>query len=65
MLTHHPLGGGFLAVPGLEELFGEALEGLYVDRRVDGTTHALHFEFLTQGEGEGFGHAKRMIEKPG
>jgi len=47
VLTHHPLGGGFLAVPGLEELFGEALEGLYVDRRVDGTTHALHFEFLT------------------
>jgi hypothetical protein len=56
LLTQHPLGGGFLAMPGLEELLGEALEGVDVDSRVDGTTHPLHFEFLTEREGEGFGH---------
>jgi len=32
MLTHHPLGGGFLAVPGLEQLLGQALESLDIDR---------------------------------
>ena len=63
MLAHHPLGGGFLAVPGLKELFGEALEGLDVDSGVDGATHALHLEFLTEGEGEGFGHGKKVCQK--
>jgi hypothetical protein len=63
LLSHHPLGGGFLAVPGLKELFGEALESLDVDSGVDGATHALHLEFLAKGEGEGFGHGKKVCQK--
>jgi len=50
-------------MPCLEELLGEALEGVDVDSRVDGTTHPLHFEFLTEREGEGFGHRKEGHRK--
>ncbi len=56
LLTHDPLGGGFLALPGLEELLGQAAQRLGVARGIDGPVHALKFEFLAKAEGERFGH---------
>ena len=59
LLTHDPLGGGFLAVPGLQQLLGKALEGLKIGRGVDHPGHALQLELLAKGEGERFGHGWR------
>ena len=59
LLTHDPLGGGFLAVPGLEQLLGQALEGLKIGRGVDQPGHAFQLELLAKGEGKRFGHGGR------
>jgi hypothetical protein len=56
VLSHHPLGGGFLAVPGLEELLGQSPQNLGIRGGVNGSTHALQLELLPEGEGEGFCH---------
>ena len=56
LLPHHPLGCGFLAVPRLEQLLRQALEGLEVGGGVDGAVHPLDFEFLAEAEAERFGH---------
>ena len=56
LLAHHPLGCGFLAVPSLEQLLRQALEGLEVCGGVDGAVHPLEFELLAEAEAERFGH---------
>ena len=56
LLTHHPLGCSFLAVPGLKQLLGQALEGLGVASGIDGSAHPFHFELLTETQSEGFRH---------
>ena len=56
LLAHHPLGGSFLALPGLQELLGNSLEGLQISGGLDGSAHALQLKLLTEAEGEGFRH---------
>lgn len=51
-----PLGCRFLPVPGLQQLFGQPLQGLGVVGRVDGAAQALQFELLAQAEAEGLAH---------
>lgn len=48
LLAHHPLSCGFLAMPGLQQLLGDSLQGLQVCRGVDGAAHALELEFLAE-----------------
>lgn len=56
LLTHHPLGGCLLALPGLKELLRQTLQGLGINRGIDGPAHALELEFLTEAESEWFRH---------
>jgi hypothetical protein len=59
LLAHHPLGGGFLAVPGQEQFLGQSLQGLQVAGGLDGPVHALQLKLLAEAEGKRFGHGGR------
>ena len=56
LLTHHPLGCGLLALPGLKELLRQTLQGLGINSGINGPAHALELEFLTEAESEWFRH---------
>lgn len=56
LLPHHPLGRGLLAVPGLQQLLGEPLQGQGVLGLVNGAAHALQLKLLAKAEAEGLGH---------
>ena len=43
-------------MPGLQELLGQASQGLGITGGVDGPGHALEFELLAEAEGDGVGH---------
>ena len=48
LLAHHPLGGCLLAVPGLQQLLGNALQGLGVGGGLDGPAHAFQLKLLAE-----------------
>ena len=59
LLTHDPLGGRLLAVPRLQKLLGQALQGERIQGGIDSPAHALQLELLAETQGKRFRHGDR------
>lgn len=53
LLADHPVRGGLLRVPGLQELLGDALQIVRIGRGVDRAAEALNFEALADRKFQG------------
>jgi len=50
LLADHPVGGCFLRLPSLEQLFGDGLQRFWIGGGVDGAAEALYLKLLTNRE---------------
>ena len=50
LLAHGPGGGGLLGVPGLQQLLGDAAQGLGIGSAIDGAAETLDLETLAHTE---------------
>jgi len=62
LLAHHPLRGGLLALPGLQQLLGKAPQGRQISGFIDRPAHALELELLTKAEAQGVAHGRHRME---
>lgn len=58
LLANHPIGGSFLGLPGLQELLGNGLEGLWVGSGINRTTEAFNLKLLADRQLHGLGNRR-------